>query len=85
MKKTFIYIDGFNLYYSLKSTSFKWLDLQKLSHSCLRATEHKIIKIKYFTSMVQSTEQDPLKDTRQGIYLRALKTLPNIEVNFRSI
>ena len=31
MKKTIIYVDGFNLYYRLKNTPYKWLDLQKLS------------------------------------------------------
>ena len=82
MKKTFVYIDGFNLYYSLKHAPFKckWLNLQKLSSSCLRSKEHRILKIKYFTSRVQSTEKDPLKDTRQDIYLRAVKTLQNTDI-----
>ena len=30
MKNTIIYIDGFNLYYSLKGTPFKWLNIQQL-------------------------------------------------------
>ena len=71
MKKTSIYIDGFNLYYSLKNTSFKWLNLQKLSQFYLNAQQHDIQKIKYFIAKVKSTPNNPSKDIRQDIYLRA--------------
>ena len=80
MKKTIIYIDGFNLYYRLKYTTFKWLDLRKLSEFYLHPQEHKIQAIKYFTARVQSSKKDPLKDTRQDIYLRAVKTISNLEI-----
>ena len=34
--KTRVYVDGFNLYYgALKGTSFKWLDLVRLSRLLL--------------------------------------------------
>ena len=75
--KTFIYIDGFNLYYRLKHTPFKWLNLRKLANFYLHPQEHNIQTIKYFTARVQSSKKDPLKDTRQDIYLRAVKTLLN--------
>ena len=78
--KTFIYIDGFNLFYRLKQTPFKWLNLEKLSKFYLK--QHNIIKIKYFTARVQSTLKDPEKDTRQDVYLRVLKTIPNLEIIF---
>lgn len=82
MKKTVVYIDGFNLYYSLKNTSFKWLDLQRFSTAHLESKKHNITRIKYFTARVQSTLTDPLKDTRQDIYLRAVKTLPDLDIIF---
>ena len=54
MKKTIIYIDGFNLYYRLKDTSYKWLNLQKLSKFYLDPDQHNIVnKIKYFTALVK--------------------------------
>ena len=31
--KTIIYIDGFNLYYRLKYTPYRWLNLKKLRNS----------------------------------------------------
>ena len=78
--KTSIYIDGFNLYYSLKSTSFKWLNLQKLSQFYMNTQQHEIQKIKYFIAKVKSTPSNPSKDIRQDIYLRALNTIPNLQV-----
>ena len=80
MKQTIVYIDGFNLYYRLKYTAFKWLDFRKLSEFYLHPQEHKIQAIKYFTARVQSSKKDPLKDTRQDIYLRAVKTISNLEI-----
>ena len=82
MKKTIIYIDGFNLYYRLKNTPYKWLNLKKLSQSYLDLKQNQIIKIKYFTALVKEQARDPSNTTRQGIYLRALKTLPNLEIIF---
>jgi hypothetical protein len=50
--RTYIYVDGFNLYYrAVRGTAYKWLDLKKLlSH--LLSPKNEIIKIKYFTALV---------------------------------
>ncbi|MCY4513015.1 MAG: NYN domain-containing protein [Bdellovibrionales bacterium] len=80
--KTFIYIDGFNLYYRLKHTPCRWLNLQKLSEAYLTSEKHKIMQIKYFTALVKGTLEDRLNITRQHIYLRALNTIPNLEIIF---
>ena len=79
--KTFVYIDGLNLYYgALKNTSFKWVDVAKLCGYLLQS--HEISKIKYFTApmKVRSGDRDQDKPNRQQIYLRALKTLPNVQI-----
>ena len=79
--RTAVYIDGFNLYYgSLKKTPFKWLDINKLCHLLL--PNHKIDKIKYFTARVNSRINDPVLPNRQQTYLRAISTLPNVEIIF---
>ncbi|MBC8554481.1 MAG: NYN domain-containing protein [Candidatus Brocadiales bacterium] len=76
---TTVYIDGFNLYYgSLKNTPFKWLDLNELCRLLL--PKHQINKIKYFTAFVKSRPNDLNMPIRQQMYLRALRTLPNIEI-----
>lgn len=70
--KTFIYIDGFNLYCSaLKRTPYKWLDLKVVCQKIL-ASHHDIVKIKYFTARV-SGKLDPHQPIRQQTYIRALE------------
>ena len=77
---TIVYIDGLNLYYSLKTTPYKWLNIKVLIESVLDSSWHKVIAIKYFTARVQSTLKDPAKDSRQDIYLRAIQTLQKVKI-----
>ena len=82
MKKTIIYIDGFNLYYRIKYTPYRWLNLQKLSQYYLDLKQNQIIKIKYFTAKVKRKSVDSSNIVRQNIYLRALQTIPDLEIIF---
>ena len=71
--RTFVYVDGFNLYYgALKRSSSKWLDLVALFNNVLQA-QHQILAVKYFTARVSGTSIDQSKPQRQDIYLRALQ------------
>jgi uncharacterized LabA/DUF88 family protein len=77
--KANIYVDGFNLYYgALKSTPYRWLDIAKLCRIMLPSDS--IGQIKYFTALVNPRPSDPDQSTRQQIYLRALQTIPNLEI-----
>lgn len=79
---TNFYIDGFNLYYgALKGRwpQFKWLDIGAFC-SALFPT-HTINRIRYFTALVIPPPEDPQIRVRQDIYLRALKTVPNLYVH----
>ena len=79
LMKTIVYIDGFNLYYgSLKGTAYKWLDLSKLCQLLLPKNE--ITRIKYFTAKVSARPHDPDQPTRQQTYLRALRTIPYLDL-----
>ncbi len=63
--RTYIYIDGFNLYYgSLKATSYKWLDLKAL-FSRILDLNHTIQAIKLYTAKVTNREDDPGISNRQ--------------------
>lgn len=74
-----VYVDGFNFYYgAVKGTPYKWLDIAKMINLLL--PRNKILKIKYFTALVNARPHDPEQPIRQQIYLRALKTIPNLEV-----
>jgi len=80
MKRTYIYVDGFNLYYrALKNTPYKWLDLKAIFKRLL-SKNHKIDAIKYFTAIVSGLK-DPSKPIRQQTYIRALQHyIPEISV-----
>ncbi|MCH7543352.1 MAG: NYN domain-containing protein [Proteobacteria bacterium] len=77
--RTYVYVDGFNLYYgSVKGTPCRWLNIQSLCQALL--PKHDIDKIKYFTARVSARPGDPGQPTRQQMYLRALRTIPNLEI-----
>ena len=82
MKKTIIYIDGFNLYYRLKDTPYRWLNLQKLSEFYLNPKQHNIIQIKYFTALVKRVSDNNSNIIKQNIYLRAIHTISNLSIIF---
>jgi len=79
--RTWVYVDGFNLYYgALKGTPYKWLNLAALAREFLPAT-HTVEKIKYFTARV-SGAADPGAPQRQHLYLGALSTLKETEIYY---
>ena len=72
---------GFNLYYGCaKDSPYKWLDILTLSKNILEK-KHRIHRIRYFTAMVKAPDDDPQKPQRQQMYLRALKTIPNLSIH----
>jgi len=74
-------VDGFNLYYgSLKRTPHKWLNLDQLFGRLFPGFD--IERIKYFTARVKQQSSDPSQPVRQQMYLRALKTVPKIQIVF---
>lgn len=65
--KTWVYVDGFNLYYgALKGTSYKWLNLKAFCEQIF-PNPHSIEKIKYFPARV-SGAQDADAPRRQAAY-----------------
>jgi hypothetical protein len=79
--RTYVYIDGFNLYYgALKGTSFRWLDLDAFCRLLL--PKNDVRSIKYFTARVALRPGKPGTFFRQQAYLRALATLSSVEVHF---
>jgi len=78
--KTNIYVDGFNLYYGIKDTPFKWLDPCTLCRLMLPGDQ--INRIRYFTARIHARENDFQKLQRQNIFIRALQTIPNLSVHY---
>jgi NYN domain len=78
---TNVYIDGFNLYYGcLKGTPHRWLDLASVCRKLLPG--HHVNRIRYFTARVQARPGDVDAPLRQDLYLRALGTLPEVEIHY---
>ena len=81
MKRVIAYVDGFNLYFGLKSKDWKryyWLDVTKLATNLLKSNQ-SLQKTKYFTSRII---ESPAKIKRQTTYIEALGTLDNIEIYY---
>ena len=79
-----VYVDGFNLYYGLRSRSWRryyWLDLHRLAEMLLRP-EQRLAMVHYFTAGVFPKPGDPDKPLRQSTYLEALATLPNLHIHY---
>lgn len=78
-KRTIIYIDGYNLYYSrLKNTPFKWLDIVALFRDQILMPQDPstdVIAVKYFTAPVMANyaHHGTQSEHAQTQYLRALK------------
>jgi uncharacterized LabA/DUF88 family protein len=69
------YIDGFNLYFGMKSKGWRryyWLDLVALCQSLLKP-DQTLVATNYFTSRVSPTPHDPKQVQRQNTYLEALE------------
>ncbi len=80
MKKAIVYIDGFNLYYgikSLKDAKLKWLNIQELSESFVDS-DTELVGVKYFTSTIKGNDKS--KCIHQKIYLDALSTLDKTSI-----
>ena len=68
MKRTYVYVDGFNLHYrTLRKTKFKWLNLELLAGRLLDPG-NEIQHVRYFTAPV-SGKFDPGVPIRQQRYL----------------
>ena len=79
--QTIVYVDGFNFYYgAVKRTPYKWLNLEAMCQRLL--PRDQIVKIRYFTARVNDRQDDPQFASRQDTYLRALATLPLVEIHY---
>lgn len=77
--RTFVYVDGFNLYYgALKNTEHKWLNIKALCERLLLPS-NRIERIKYFSARVSDKISEGAS-ARQQQYIHALSTLPEVEI-----
>lgn len=75
------YIDGFNLYFGIKNKDWSnclWLDLCSLCDKFLRPNQTRVL-CKYFTARIRGSNA---KQRRQNTYLKALNTLPDLDIYY---
>lgn len=73
------YVDGFNLYFGLKSKGWKryyWLNIKSMAQRLLRRGQ-RLILTKYFTSRVSN---NPEKQRRHNTFIDTVCTLPDLEI-----
>ena len=77
--RTYVYIDGFNLYYgAVKNTSFKWLNILEVCQKLF--PNDQIDLVRYFTARIFAFDHNTQAPARQDVYIRALRTLPNVDI-----
>ena len=79
-----VYIDGFNLYYGMRSRGWRryyWLDLRRLAGRLLRRGQ-TLAEVKYFTARVIPDAGSEDKARRQNTYLEALATLADVDIHY---
>ena len=81
LKRVIAYIDGFNLYFGLKSQNWKkyfWLNVHGMAKSLIKP-DQELILTKYFTSRVTN---NPQKQKRQNDFLEAIQTISSVKLYF---
>jgi uncharacterized LabA/DUF88 family protein len=75
--RTVVYVDGFNLYYSiLRRTNLKWLDLVALFRDHVLGANSQLVEVRYYTAPILARmSDDPKSVQRQRIYLQALRRM----------
>jgi len=80
-ERVIAYIDGFNLYFGLKSKGWRryyWLNLQALMRNLIKPYQ-VLIRTKYFTARISKPHD---KQKRQTTYIEALGTLSDFDIFF---
>ena len=81
MERVIAYVDGFNLYYGLRSKGWKrfyWLNIQSLVSHLLKPNQ-TLVTTKYFTAIVRRPDD---KRRRQATFLEALQTLNDFQIYY---
>jgi uncharacterized LabA/DUF88 family protein len=82
VERLIAYIDGFNLYFGLKSKGWRryyWLNPRSLVVNLLKPTQ-KLVVVEYFTSRISTCPFHSDKSKRQSTFLEAIETVRGLRV-----
>lgn len=80
--KTYVYIDGFNLYHMRlqRQRQYRWLNLKAMADRLIQAPA-VVERVNFYTARV-SSKIDAQAPAKQQLYLSALSTVPEISVHY---
>lgn len=81
IKKVVVYVDGFNLYFGLRTGHLKrfyWLDIKAMAQNLLKGNQQLVVT-KYFTTRISGPSD---KRIRQTTFLEALGTLSDFKIYY---
>ena len=84
MQRVVVYVDGFNLYFGMKSKGWRklyWLNLVALASALLKQ-DQQLHKVHYFTSRIRSTKNNLTDIQRQTTYLEALACQSGLDIHW---
>lgn len=84
MSRVMVYVDGFNLYFGLRSKGWRkhyWLDLVALAQALLKPGQ-TLQGVHYFTSRIRANGRNVADMQRQTAYIEALGTLGALQLHF---
>ena len=84
MPRLTAYVDGFNLYYGLRSKgwrSYYWLNIHRLVENLLKP-DQRLVAVHYFTAHIAAKRGNHDKRRRQQTFLEALATLPDVRLHY---
>lgn len=83
-ERVIVYVDGFNLYYGLKSKGWQryyWLDVRRLGENLLLPGQ-VLVAVRYFTARISPRLGSPSKSKRQATFLEALETRSDLHIYY---
>jgi uncharacterized LabA/DUF88 family protein len=83
LNRVISYIDGFNLYFGLRTKGwrkFYWLNVGALSASLLKPSQ-RLMCVNYFTARIRASPGSEESAQRQSMYLDVLRTVPDLNLH----
>lgn len=84
MERVIAYIDGFNLYFGLRSKGWRryyWLDPSALAANLLKRGQ-TLVTTNYFTARIAESSNNPGKQKRQTTYLEAIASTARTAIHY---
>ena len=83
-ERVIVYVDGFNLYYGLKSKGWRryyWIDIRRLAENLLLPGQ-VLAAVRYFTARISPRPGSTSQSKRQATFLEALETRADLHIHY---